>query len=92
MAKVLMYATASCSYCHSARRLLGAKGVTELEIVRVDLAPERRIEMMKRSGRRTVPQIWIDARHVGGCDDLYALERRGLLDALLNEPTEAESP
>ena len=81
-AKVLMYATAACAFCQSAERLLLAKGV-EIEKVRVDLEPGRRAEMQKKSGRRTVPQIWIGERHVGGCDDLYALEREGKLDPLL---------
>jgi len=83
MAAVVMYCTATCPYCQAAQRLLEKKGVTDLEIVRVDLEPQRRVEMMKRSGRRTVPQIWIGERHVGGCDDLYALDRQGLLDELL---------
>jgi len=82
MAAVLMYCTAACPFCHSAERLLAQKGAS-VEKVRVDLEPERRGEMMKRSGRRTVPQIWIGERHVGGCDDLYALEREGGLDPLL---------
>ena len=81
-AKVLMYATAACPFCQSAERLLLAKGV-QIDKVRVDLEPERRAEMQKKSGRRTVPQIWIGERHVGGCDDLYALEREGKLDPLL---------
>ncbi|HEX6529631.1 MAG TPA: glutaredoxin 3 [Burkholderiales bacterium] len=82
MPKVLMYATAACPFCQSAERLLVAKGV-QIDKVRVDLEPERRAEMQKKSGRRTVPQIWIGERHVGGCDDLYALEREGKLDPLL---------
>ena len=77
-----MYTTASCPFCQSAERLLEEKGVA-VEKIRVDLEPARRAEMMKRSGRRTVPQIWIGTRHVGGCDDLYALERDGKLDSLL---------
>lgn len=81
-ARVLMYATAACPFCQSAERLLVAKGV-QIDKVRVDLEPERRAEMQKKSGRRTVPQIWIGERHVGGCDDLYALEREGKLDPLL---------
>jgi len=81
-ARVLMYATAACPFCQSAERLLLAKGV-QLEKIRVDLEPERRAEMARRSGRRTVPQIWIAERHIGGCDDLYALEREGKLDLLL---------
>jgi len=78
-----MYLTATCPFCHSAERLLEQKGVTDIEKVRVDLQPARRAEMTKKSGRRTVPQIWIGGRHVGGCDDLYALEREGELDVLL---------
>lgn len=78
-----MYLTAACPYCRAAERLLAQKGIGELERVRVDLEPARRAEMLERSGRRTVPQIWIDGRHVGGCDELYALERAGSLDALL---------
>ena len=89
MAAVLMYCTPTCPYCQAAEQLLRKKGVTDLEIVRVDLEPQRRVEMMQRSGRRTVPQIWIGARHIGGCDDLYALERQGRLDELLRELTEA---
>ena len=83
MPKVLMYATAVCPYCVNAERLLKSKGVQEIEKIRVDLDPLQREEMMRRSGRRTVPQIWIGDRHVGGCDDLYALDRAGQLDALL---------
>ena len=82
MQKVLMYCTAACPFCQAAERLLGEKGVA-IEKVRVDLEPERRAEMMQKSGRRTVPQIWIGSHHVGGCDDLYALERKGGLDAML---------
>jgi glutaredoxin 3 len=86
MPKVLMYCTASCPYCQAADRLLVRKGVSEIERVRVDLEPGRRPEMEKLSGRRTVPQIWIGSRHVGGCDDLYALEREGKLAPLLEAP------
>jgi glutaredoxin 3 len=85
MAKVLMYLTASCPYCQSADRLLREKGAA-VQRIRVDLEPERRVEMMQKSGRRTVPQIWIGDRHVGGCDDLYDLERAGELDPLLKAP------
>ena len=85
MAKVLMYLTASCPFCQSADRLLQEKGV-QAKKIRVDLEPARRGEMMQKSGRRTVPQIWIGERHVGGCDDLYALEREGKLDPLLKAP------
>ena len=81
-ARVLMYATAACPFCQSAERLLVAKGAT-IEKIRVDLEPERRAEMTKKSGRQTVPQIWIGERHIGGCDDLYALDRAGELDPLL---------
>jgi glutaredoxin 3 len=82
LARVLMYMTAACPFCQSAERLLLGKGA-RIERVRVDLEPARRAEMMRKSGRRTVPQIWIGERHVGGCDDLYALEREGGLDPLL---------
>lgn len=78
-----MYLTASCPFCQSAERLLEQKGVRDIEKVRVDLQPARRAEMAQKSGRRTVPQIWIGSRHVGGCDDLHALERAGELDPLL---------
>jgi glutaredoxin 3 len=78
-----MYATASCPFCQSAERLLREKGA-EIDKVRVDLEPERRKEMQQKAGGRwTVPQIWIGERHVGGCDDLYALDRQGKLDPLL---------
>jgi len=82
MIKVVMYATAACPFCQSAERLLVAKGAN-IEKIRVDLEPERRAEMMQKSGRYTVPQIWIGGRHVGGCDDLHALDREGRLDPLL---------
>ena len=77
-----MYATEACPFCQSAERLLLAKGA-QLEKIRVDLEPARRAEMMQKSGRTTVPQIWIGERHVGGCDDLHALDRDGRLDPLL---------
>jgi len=80
--KVLMYCTAACPFCQAAERLLVQKGVA-VDKIRVDLEPARRAEMMQKSGRRTVPQIWIGERHVGGCDDLYDLERQGGLDPLL---------
>jgi glutaredoxin 3 len=83
VARVLMYLTAACPYCQAAARLLAQKGITDVETVRVDLEPARRVEMQARAGSGTVPQIWIGARHVGGCDELYALERAGELDALL---------
>lgn len=81
---VRMYATASCPYCIRAEQLLRSKGVADLDKIRVDLAPERRNEMLALTGRRTVPQIFIGDNHVGGCDDLHELERTGKLDALLN--------
>ena len=81
--KVLMYCTAACPFCQAAERLLLQKGV-EVDRIRVDLEPARRAEMTQKSGgRRTVPQIWIGARHIGGCDDLYDLDRQGGLDPLL---------
>ncbi len=80
---ILMYATGVCPYCVRAESLLKRKGVTAIEKVRIDLDPVRRDEMISRTGRRTVPQIFIGDHHVGGCDDLYALERAGKLDALL---------
>ena len=83
-AKVLMYTTAVCPYCQMAERLLRAKGV-EVEKVRVDLEPQRRAEMMEKTGRRTVPQIYVGETHVGGYDDLAALDRAGKLDPLLNQ-------
>ena len=83
MASVLMYSTAVCPYCVRAEQLLTRKGVTTLEKVRIDLDPARRDEMMEKTGRRTVPQIFIGETHVGGCDDLYELERQGKLDSLL---------
>jgi glutaredoxin 3 len=85
VARVLIYLTAYCSYCQAALRLLERKGVTDIERIRVDLEPERRAEMTQRAGRRTVPQIWIGDRHIGGFDELAALERAGELDALLAE-------
>ncbi len=82
-APVLMYTTAVCPYCIRAKQLLAARGVGEIEEVRIDLDPARRDEMMQRTGRRTVPQIYIGATHVGGCDDLIALDRAGGLLPLL---------
>jgi len=80
--KALMYTTAVCPYCQMAERLLRSKGV-DIEKVRVDLDPERRAEMMEKTGRRTVPQIYVGETHVGGYDDLAALDRAGGLDPLL---------
>ena len=83
MARILMYATGVCPFCLMAERLLRSKGVAVIEKVRVDLEPQRRDEMIERTGRRTVPQIYVDERHVGGYDDLAALDRAGGLDPLL---------
>jgi len=83
MASVMMYSTAICPYCVRAERLLHAKGVASIEKVRVDLDPGRRSEMMQRTGRRTVPQIYIGGVHVGGYDDLVVLERAGKLEPML---------
>ena len=80
---VMMYSTAICPYCVRAERLLHAKGVTAIEKVRVDLDAERRVEMMQKTGRRTVPQIYIGGVHVGGYDDLVVLDRAGKLDPML---------
>ena len=80
---VIVYSTAVCPYCVRAERLLEAKGVT-VQKIRVDLDPEERIKMMERTGRRTVPQIYVGDTHVGGFDDLYALDQAGKLDPLLN--------
>lgn len=85
--KVLMYTTAVCPYCVRAQGLLNRKGVTDIEKVRIDLDPEKRDEMMARTGRRTVPQIYIGDRHVGGCDDLFDLDRAGKLEPLLHGET-----
>ena len=86
MAKVIMYSTGVCPFCLMAERLLKAKGVASIEKIRVDLEPQRRTEMMERTGRRTVPQIYVNDRHVGGYDDLAALDRAGGLDPLLAAP------
>ena len=86
MPKIVMYATGVCPFCLMAERLLRAKGVAEIEKIRVDLEPARRDEMMQRTGRRTVPHIYVGDRHVGGYDDLAALDRAGGLDPLLAAP------
>lgn len=86
MAPVLMYCTAACPYCIAAERLLVAKGVARIDKIRVDLEPQRRAEMTQRTGRRTVPQIWVGSTWVGGFDDLSELDRRGGLDPLLAGP------
>lgn len=84
MANILMYTSAVCPYCINAERLLASKGVTEINKIRVDLQPEKRDEMIEKTGRRTVPQIFIDGRHIGGFDDLRALDLAGGLDPLLH--------
>ncbi|MEY3579301.1 MAG: glutaredoxin 3 [Pseudomonadota bacterium] len=81
--KVIMYSTAVCPYCIQAERLLKAKGVNEIEKIRIDLDPAQRALMMEKTGRRTVPQIYIGETHVGGFDDLSALDREGKLMPLL---------
>jgi glutaredoxin 3 len=83
-APVTMYTTSWCPYCSRARALLKRKGVS-FEDIDVEQAPEKRTEMQNRSGRRSVPQIFIGDHHVGGCDDLHALEEAGKLDALLQQ-------
>lgn len=83
MAKVTMYSTSVCTYCIQAERLLKSKGVAAIDKIRVDLEPEQRLAMMEKTGRRTVPQIYIGDTHVGGFDDLSALDRAGGLDTLL---------
>ncbi|HXU53904.1 MAG TPA: glutaredoxin 3 [Casimicrobiaceae bacterium] len=89
MAGVLMYSTASCPFCTLAERLLRARGVTDIAKIRVDLEPARRGEMIERTGRRTVPQIYIGERHVGGYDDLVVLDRAGELLPLLAADAQA---
>ncbi|HVL58555.1 MAG TPA: glutaredoxin 3 [Burkholderiaceae bacterium] len=83
---VRMYATGWCPYCHRAEALLRARGVRDIDMIRVDLEPQLRERMIRESGRRTVPQIWIGERHVGGYDDLAALDRAGGLAPLLAAP------
>jgi len=83
---ITMYSTAVCPYCVRAEQLLRARGVTDIAKVRVDLEPARREEMVQKTGRRTVPQIYIGALHVGGYDDLVALDREGKLAPLLGTP------
>lgn len=83
MAKIVMYTTAYCPFCINAERLLLSRGVKEIDKIRVDLQPELRMEMMEKTGRRTVPQIYIGERHVGGFEDLRALDLAGELEPLL---------
>jgi glutaredoxin 3 len=86
MPSVLMYSTRVCPYCVMAEKLLQKKGVAQLEKILIDVDPTQRETMMARTGRRTVPQIYIGDHHVGGYDDLAALDRAGKLDALLADP------
>jgi len=83
MPRVTMYCTEVCPYCVRAEQLLNARGVTQIEKIRVDLQPELRVAMTEKTGRRTVPQIYIGEHHVGGFDDLAALDRNGELNKLL---------
>lgn len=84
MQPVKMYTTAVCPYCIRAKQILKSKGVEKIEEIRIDMEPEARAHMMEITGRRTVPQIFIGSTHVGGCDDLVALDGRGGLVPLLN--------
>ncbi len=84
MKSVKMYTTAVCPYCIRAKQILKAKGVEDIDEVRIDMLPQERAKMMEITGRRTVPQIFIGDTHVGGCDDLIALDSRGGLIPLLN--------
>jgi glutaredoxin 3 len=87
MPKISMYGTGVCPYCQRAEMLLKSRGVSEIEKIRVDLEPTRRSEMIQRTGRRTVPQIYIGEIHVGGFEDLAALDRAGKLEPLLHGQT-----
>ena len=84
MKPVKMYTTAVCPYCIRAKQILKARGVDQIDEVRVDLLPDERMKMMEATGRRTVPQIFIGDTYIGGCDDLQALDSRGGLEPLLN--------
>ena len=84
MQVVKMYTTAVCPYCIRAKQILHARGVTQIDEVRIDLDPAARLQMMETTGRRSVPQIFIGATHVGGCDDLMDLDSRGALLPLLS--------
>lgn len=83
MQPVRMYSTGVCPFCVMAERLLLSRGVSEIRKIRIDLEPEQRVEMMRITGRRTVPQIYIGDTHVGGYDDLAALDKAGKLEPLL---------
>lgn len=87
MSLVKMYTTGTCPYCHRAKALLRAKGVADIDEIRVDLQPQERVHMREITGRRTVPQIFIGGVHVGGCDDLLALDASGKLDSMLAQGT-----
>jgi len=87
MSEVMMYSTAVCPYCVRAEKLLRARGVGDIAKIRVDLEPARRVEMMQKTGRRTVPQIYIGDVHVGGYDDLVVLDRAGKLVPMLESVT-----
>ena len=84
MNPVRMFTTQTCPYCHRAKALLQQRGVRQIEEIRIDLDPAQRVQMMQTTGRRTVPQIFIGDTHVGGCDDLMALDGRGGLMPLLS--------
>ncbi len=83
MTKIIMYTTGFCPYCKMAENLLRSKGVKEIEMIRVDLDPEQRLDMVDKTGRRTVPQIYIGDKHIGGYDDLARLDHQGELVSLL---------
>ena len=83
MANIIMYSTGMCPFCINAERLLVNKGVKDINKIRIDLQPEQRALMMEKTGRRTVPQIFINDQHIGGFDDLRALDLAGGLDPLL---------
>jgi glutaredoxin 3 len=85
MSKIIMYCTEVCPYCVRAEHLLQHKGINDIEKIRIDLQPEVREAMIQQTGRRTVPQIFINGEHVGGYDDMAALDRAGKLDAMLNK-------
>jgi len=84
MPDITMYTSATCPFCMNAERLLTSKGVTDIHKIRIDLDPSQRAVMMEKTGRRTVPQIYIGSQHIGGFDDLRALDQAGGLDPLLN--------
>jgi len=87
MLKVSMYSTGICPFCQRAEMLLKSRGVSEIEKIRIDLDPARRSEMMEKTGRRTVPQIYVGETHVGGFDELAILDRAGKLEPLLRGQT-----